>query len=117
MDFNTNITIGALLVTAIGVFLGPLLAERKKKLNERKNSHFNKIKVECLKPLITSVNRLIWDHFTLKENTYNYQSALQHREFFNSGLTNIKLWYSLTRNATNPDLPLNELLYDDLQTH
>lgn len=117
MDFYTDVTLAVLVVTAIGVFLGPLLAERKKKLNERRNSHFNKIKNECLKPLIASITETLWNNFTLREANYNYQSSLQHKDYLNSGLTDIKLWYSLTRNVNRPDLTLNNLLCDDLQNH
>ncbi len=117
MDFYTNVTVVALIVTAIGVFLGPLFAERNKKINERRNSHFNKIKDDCLKPVIGSIDNLLWDHFTISENPYNYEGILQHKEFLSKGITDIKLWYSLIGHASTGDHALNQLLYDDLQIH
>ena len=69
-DVATVIVVVAGLVTAIGVFAGPYVAEKLRGGRVARRDHFMKIKVHVLTPMQDSIHRLLVGYFRPSESFY-----------------------------------------------
>jgi hypothetical protein len=101
------VTLAAAIITAVGVFLGPYVAERIRKRGEARQIHLSRIKDSCLSPLVVATGE-IWKYVRIDEAAT-----------FDFGMIGkLKRDYRKANLATYADPRFfDPLLYEDLKNH
>lgn len=68
MEFYTGLAVGISLVSAIGVYLSPVITEHYKSKTEKREIHKNELTIHVLKPLIGKIEYFKRTEFQLSQN-------------------------------------------------
>lgn len=117
------LTLVAALVTAIGVFVGPYLAEHFRAARISRKDHLDKIKENCLLPLTNSIAGLLVEYFDPSESFAagaSFTDADRDKAVPEQILTivppPITSTYSVSAGENVPQL-FDTLLFEDLVNH
>jgi hypothetical protein len=114
------LSIASIVISGIAVVIAwrsPRKSEEIKSTKRARQIHFDKIKQNCLEPLVIGINN-VENQFHIDESTrYNKQSVLDlknDREL--NEVLDVKLYVSITNHAYG-SYTLDTVLYNDLNNH
>jgi hypothetical protein len=120
-QYSIIISIASLAVAisvAVINYRNPRKTEKIKSTSQARQIHFEKIKTDCLQPLIHGIDE-VSNTFRLSEDLrYSKQGTLDHKKRLENDTTlDLKLWVSITNQAWDGTHYLDKLLYEDLKNH
>ena len=122
MDTSLAFSIASIAISGIAIVIAwrsPYRSEKIKTTSQARQTHFDKIKKNCLELLVNGVDNII-THFRIDEfGLYGKQSllSLKNDRELNETL-DVRLWISITTQAYgNEMVSLDHMLYNDLDNH
>jgi hypothetical protein len=68
MDFYSGLAVGVSAVSAVGVYLPPLVNDRIRRLRDSREMHKQQLVKHVLKPLIVQIGYFLFEEITIRED-------------------------------------------------
>jgi hypothetical protein len=68
MDFYSGLAVGISSISAIGVYLAPLLLDKVKRCRDRRETHKRELTIHVLKPLIRRINYFLYQEIAIRQD-------------------------------------------------
>lgn len=121
MDFYSGLAIGISLVSAIGVYLAPLLHDKVKRCRDRRETHKRELTTHVLKPLVRQINYFLYQEIAIRHDqsfekiTPDMVNKYAGRNFDFVGIEPVYISFNDPRK--NNDEWFDEDLFSDLKNH
>jgi hypothetical protein len=121
MDFYSGLAVGISLISAIGVYLAPLINDKVKRRRDRRETHKRELTVHVLKPLIRQINYFLYQEIAIRQDqsfgkiTPDMVNKYANRKFDFVGVE--PDYTSFNDLRKNNDEWFDEGLFSDLKNH
>lgn len=121
MDFYSGLAVGISSISAIGVYVAPLLHDKVKRSRDLRETHKRELVIHVLKPLIRQINYFLYQEIAIRQDqrfekiTPDMVNKYADRKFDFVGIEPV--YTSFKDSGINDDEWFDNGLFSDLKNH